>query len=133
MSQIIPAEHFLDPFLTMEQIEKMSTFMDFYIHRREEIIIGVSSFGKRNDTTAWIPLVYVLSEHQRQGIASAMVSYLENLAKELGYNKIHIETDNEAEWALSFYRNRGYAIIEREPNPWGFHIWLEKQLKPSSE
>ena len=126
--EIIPPEHFLDPFLTMDQLEKMSTFMDFYVHKKEETIIGVSSFGKRDETTAWIPLVYVLSEHQRQGIASLMVSYLENKAREMGYRKIHIETDNDAEWALSFYRNRGYEIAEREPNPWGFHIWLEKQL-----
>ncbi len=128
MSQIIPPEHFLDPFLTMEQLVKMSTVMDFYVHWREEVIIGVSSFGKRNDTTAWIPLLYVLSEYQRQGIASAMASHLETMAKELGYNTIQLETDDQAEWALSFYRNRGYVIVEKEPNPWGFHVWLEKKL-----
>ena len=106
----------------------MSAFMDFYVHKKEEVIIGVSSFGKRNDSTAWIPLLYVLSAHQRQGIATSMVSYIENIAKELGFNKIQLETDDQAEWALSFYRNRGYVIVEKEPNPWGFHVWLEKKL-----
>ncbi len=126
--RIIPEEHWTEPFLTRTQIDKMATFMDFYVLRQEEEIIAVGSFGTRDESTAWIPLMYVRTDFQRKGIGSFLMVYLEKMAKERNFEKVHLETDSEAEWALKFYRKHGYSIFKKDKNPWGYHVWLEKHL-----
>ncbi len=127
-SKIIPSEHWSEPFLTMQQIQEMSEFMDFFVHRRDDSIIAVGSFSTTDEETAWIPLMYVRSDSQRIGIGSSLMYYLEEIAKQRNFRRIHLETDSEAEWALNFYRKHGYAIFKKDKNPWGFHVWLEKLL-----
>ena len=127
-SKIIPAEHWYEPFLTKKQFQEMSTFMEFFVYRREGHIIAVGSFGTRDKKTAWIPLMYVRSDSQRKGIGSSLMYYLEEIAKQRDFGKIQLETDSEAEWALNFYRKHGYSIFKKDKNPWGFHVWLEKKL-----
>ncbi len=128
-SKIIPKEHYREPFLTPKQLDEMATFMEFYIHRREGKIIAVGSFGTRDNETAWIPLMYVHSTHQRKGIGSSMMKFLETKAKNQNFTKIQLETDSEAEWAVNFYKKHGYSIIKKTKNPWGYHIWFEKILE----
>lgn len=128
MSKIIPKEYYREPFLTKEQINKMSTFMDFYVLKQEEEIIAVGSLGSIDENTAWIPLMYVRSDFQRQGIGSALMVYLEKMAKDLNFEKVDLETDSEAEWALKFYGKHGYSIFKKDKNLWVYHVWLEKHL-----
>ncbi|MFX1369077.1 MAG: GNAT family N-acetyltransferase [Promethearchaeota archaeon] len=127
-SKIIPKEHFQEPFLTRRQLDEMATYMDFFIHRKEGQIIAVGSFGSRDDETAWIPLMHVHSKYQRKGIGSALMRFLEDMAKSLNFTRIHLETDSEAVWAVNFYRKQGYSIFKKDKIPWGYHIWLEKVL-----
>ncbi len=127
-SRIIPEEHWFEPFLTREQLEEMATFMEFFVHRNKGVIVAVGSFSIRSKEIAWIPLMYVRSDHQRKGIGSSLMIYLEKLAREQHFRKIQLETDSEAKWALDFYNKHGYSIIKREKNPWGFHVWMEKQI-----
>ncbi|MFW9910580.1 MAG: GNAT family N-acetyltransferase [Candidatus Thorarchaeota archaeon] len=128
MSRIIPKEHFREPFLTHEQVEKMGTYMEFHVLRAEEKIIAVGSFGTLDEHTAWIPLMYVASKFHRQGIGSALVKHLEGIARKQHFSKVRLETDSGAHWALSFYEKHGYSIVAKEKNPWGYHVWLEKAL-----
>ncbi len=126
--KIIPKEHYIEPFLTKEQITQMSTFMDFYVLRQEEEIIAVGSFAAKDENTAWIPLMYVKSAFQRKGIGSALMFYFEKMANKLEFKKMTIETDSHAEWAMNFYKKHGYSTVKKDENPWGYHVWLEKQL-----
>ena len=127
-SKIIPSEHWSEPFLTKKQIQEMSEFMDFFVHRRDDSIIAVGSFGTTDEETAWIPLMYVRSDNQRKGIGSSLMYYLEEIAQQKKFRRIQLETDSKAEWALSFYRKHGYSIFKKAKNPWGYHVWLEKLL-----
>ena len=126
--KIIPAEHWYEPFLTRKQFQEMSTFMEFFVHKREGDIIAVGSFGTRDKDTAWIPLMYVRSDNQRKGIGSSLMYYLEEIARQGEFRRIQLETDSEAEWALNFYRKHGYSIYKKDKIPWGYHVWLEKKL-----
>ncbi|MFW9770164.1 MAG: GNAT family N-acetyltransferase [Candidatus Thorarchaeota archaeon] len=128
-SKIIPKEHYQEPFLTKEQLDNMSTFMDFFVHRVDGEIVAVGSFSIRDEEIAWIPLMTVRSDFQRRGIGSELMLYLENLAKEQGFSNIQLETDSMADWALNFYTKHGYSVFKKEKNPWGHHVWLEKPLK----
>ena len=125
---IIPPEHWYEPFLSNEQFEEMATFMDFFIQRFEGRIVSVGSFGIRKDGVAWIPLMTIHSDHQRRGIGSSLLHYLEGLAREQNHDRVILETDNDAVWAVNFYQKNGYTIFKRDKNPWGYHIWLEKHL-----
>ncbi|KXH75699.1 MAG: hypothetical protein AM326_08730 [Candidatus Thorarchaeota archaeon SMTZ-45] len=128
-SKIIPKEYYREPFLTRKQLDEMATIMEFFIHRRKDKIIAVGSLGTRDEDTAWIPLMHVHSKHQRKGIGSSLMSFLEMKAKNLHFTKIHLETDSEAEWAVNFYKKHGYSIFKKKKNPWGYNIWFEKTLK----
>jgi putative acetyltransferase len=127
-SKIIPEEHYQEPFLTRKQLDDMATIMEFFVLRKEGQIIAVGSFGSRNEETAWIPLMHVYSKHQRKGIGSSLISFLEEKAKKLNFSKIHLETDSAAQWAINFYKKHGYSIVKKNKNPWGYHVWLEKPL-----
>ena len=127
-SNIIPAEHWFEPFLTKEQLQEMSESMEFFVHRHEDSIIAIGSFSITDEETAWIPLMYVRSDSQRKGIGSSLMYYLEEIARQGTFRRIQLETDSKAEWALNFYRKHGYAIFKKDKNPWGYHVWLEKHL-----
>jgi len=127
-STIIPKEHYRDPFLTRKQLDEMATFMEFFVLRKEDQIIAVGSFGSRDEEIAWIPLMYVHSKYQRMGIGSSLMRFLEKKAESLRFSKIHLETDSKAKWAINFYKKHGFSIFRKDKNPWGYHIWLEKNL-----
>ncbi|MDF1537636.1 MAG: GNAT family N-acetyltransferase [Candidatus Thorarchaeota archaeon] len=84
--EIIPEEHYKEPFLTKAQINEMSTYMEFYVFKKSDEIIAVGSFGKRDENTAWIPLMYVRSDFQKRGIGSALMAYLE-IWRRIGISK----------------------------------------------
>ena len=107
----------------------MATSMNFFIQRCDGVIVSVGSFGVRKDGVAWIPLMTIRTDFQRIGLGSAMLQYLEGLAKEQGHDRVILETDNDAIWAVNFYLKNGYTIFKRDKNPWGYHIWLEKHLR----
>ncbi|MGY5858932.1 MAG: GNAT family N-acetyltransferase [Candidatus Thorarchaeota archaeon] len=126
--KIIPKEHYKEPFLSQKQFNQMAAFMEFFVIRREDQIIAVGSFSSRDENKAWIPLMHVQSKYQRMGIGSSLMRFLENKAKSLNYTSIQLETDSEAEWAINFYTKHGYSVFQKDKNPWGYHVWLEKLL-----
>ena len=126
--KIIPPEYYREPFLSQEQFSQMATFMEFHVVKREGKIIAVGSFSSRDEKTAWIPVMHVDSKYQRMGIGSSIMRFLESKAKSLDYTSIQLETDSEAEWAINFYTKHGYTIFQKDENPWGYHVWLEKSL-----
>ncbi|TFG06427.1 GNAT family N-acetyltransferase, partial [Candidatus Thorarchaeota archaeon] len=65
----------------------------------------------------------------RMGIGSSIMRFLEKKAKSLNFESIQLETDSDAKWAINFYRKHGYSIFQKDKNPWGYHVWLEKSLR----
>lgn len=61
-----------------------------------------------------ISLLFVDSEHQRKGIATAMMSKIASELKKRGYDKIVL---NSSPYGLSFYKRFGFTVIEEEKNP----------------
>lgn len=126
--QIIPKEHFREPILTPGELDDALKKMTFYVYRLKEKIAAVAALSVENDVSGRIRWVYVLTEYQKQGVGSALVLYLEEVARQRGLKKLKIMTDNGAEWALRFYRKLGFTFAYRVPNPWGFDVWMEKKL-----
>ena len=127
--RIIPKEHFKEPILTREELHECLEKMTFYLLRHEERIVAVAALSIEDEVSGRIRWVYVLPEFQKRGLGTTLVCHLEEVAKELGLKKVKLVTDDGAEWAIRFYQKLGYTLAYRVPNPWGFDIWLEKQLE----
>jgi len=126
--RIIPREHFKEPILTREELDVCLERMTFYLHRYRKQIVAVAALNDEDDVNGRIRWVYVLPEHQKQGIGTALVHHLEKVAREKGLRILRLVTDNDAEWAISFYQKLGFTLAYRVPNPWGFDVWMEKHL-----
>ena len=65
-----------------------------------------------------VSLLFVDSEYQRKGIATAMMSKIASELKTRGYDKIVL---NSSPHGLSFYERFGFTVVEEEKNadtPW---------------
>ena len=126
--RIIPKEHFREPVISLEEFEDSLKLMTFYVHRHKGSIVAVAALSIEDEAHGRIRWVYVLPEYQKQGFGTTLVLHIETLARELGLRKIRLMTDSNAEWAIRFYRKIGYVHTNIISNPWGFDIWMEKQL-----
>lgn len=126
--RIIPKEHFKKPVITREEFEKCSEKMTFYIHRHKDMVVAVAALSVEDEDTGRIRWVYVLPEYQKQGVGTALVLHLEQVARERGLRKTRLVTESNAEWAIRFYNKLGYTLINKVSNPWGFDVWMDKQL-----
>ena len=59
-------------------------------------------------------LLFVDSEYQRKGIATALMSKIANELKIRGYDKIVL---NSSPYGLAFYTRFGFKVVEEEKNP----------------
>jgi len=125
---IIPKEHFREPIITRGQFDECSERMTFYVHKQKGMVVAVAALGAEDQDCGRIRWVYVLPKYQKRGVGTALISHLERLAREVGLKKIRLVTDNRAEWAIRFYKKLGYTLASRVANPWGFDVWMEKQL-----
>ena len=64
--------------------------------------------------TERISLLFVDSEYQRKGIATALMSKVASELKMRGYDKIVL---NSSPHGLSFYKRFGFTVVEEEKNP----------------
>ncbi|MBR6665771.1 MAG: GNAT family N-acetyltransferase [Lachnospiraceae bacterium] len=70
-----------------------------------------------------ISLLFVDSEYQRKGIATALMDKIAGELKVRGYDKIVL---NASTCGLAFYKHYGFAVLEEERNtdtPWKTPMW----------
>jgi GNAT superfamily N-acetyltransferase len=51
-------------------------------------------------------------DHRRRGLASAVLSGLEDRARQAGYHTVRLETGPRQPWAVALYAARGYRRID---------------------
>lgn len=74
--------------------------------------------------TMEIKRMFTLPEKRRKGLASLMLKALESWAKELGYEKVLLETGKRQVEAVALYIKCGYQIIEN----YGQYIGVENSV-----
>jgi len=125
---IIPKEYFREPVLSMEKLLMDFKRKTFYVFEHVGEVVGVSALQVEDERMGSIHWVYVLPEHQRKGIGTALVRHLENKAKEIGLKRLWLLTVGKAYWAVDFYKKLGYTLFDRIERPWGFDVLMEKKL-----
>lgn len=72
--------------------------------------------------------LYVSDAFRGRGIATALLSHLEDEARELGFERVRLDSAAELHEAISLYRKFGYLEIARyNDNPYAA-VWFEKDL-----
>ena len=127
--KIMPKEHFREPVLSLEKLLEDFESMIFYVHRSQGTIAGVAALETESEETGRIHWVYILPEYQRQGIGTALVTHLERKAIEMGLRRLRLLTVEKARWAVNFYKRLGYHLAEKIERPWGFDVFMTKELE----
>ncbi len=79
---------------------------EFYVAEEDGDVIG---FGTLNQANGEVEAVYVIPEAARRGIGQAILSKLEERAKDLGLNFLHLDSSLNA---VSFYQSAGFEPQE---------------------
>jgi ribosomal protein S18 acetylase RimI-like enzyme len=61
-------------------------------------------------------ITHLLSLEERQGIGSALIQRVENIARDKECKKVVISTTNNNEHALEFYKKHGYFVADVNEN-----------------
>ena len=125
---VIPREHFREPVLSLNKLLADFERMVFYVYRDEGRIVGVAALHAEGEETGRIRWVYILPGYQRKGIGTALVTHLERKAREIGLRRLRLLTVGGATWAICFYGKLGYELAVRIERPWGFDVFMEKEL-----
>lgn len=62
---------------------------------------------------AWVSMLFIAKDFQRQGIGTFAIAYAENYAKERGFRSIAIQTDEDNLPAQNCYLKCGYAAYKK--------------------
>lgn len=128
--RIIPPEHFKEPVFTYDELLTKFKEMTFYAYQLEGKIIGVAALQTKSECLGNVRFVYVLSEYQRRGVGTSLVTYIETEARKLGLKKLRVPfVDINAYWAIDFYTKLGYEIVDKREKPWGYDLFFQKTLK----
>ena len=86
--------------------------------------VGCGAIRERGPNTMEVKRMYTLEDHRGKGIATKILSELENWAAELHCNKCVLETGKRQPDALALYMNRGYKLIPS----YGQYVNVENSL-----
>jgi DNA-binding MarR family transcriptional regulator/GNAT superfamily N-acetyltransferase len=90
--------------------------------------VGCGVLKRLDDATGEIKRVWTASSVRGIGIATRLMNALEDLAREVGFAALKLDTNKTLTEAHALYRKRGYREIGRyNDNPYAHH-WFEKGL-----
>jgi len=94
------------------------------IFYENEVALGCGAFKAYGPNVAEIKRMFVLPESRGKGTASAILTALENWAKEEGFTSCILETSCRLENAIALYKKFGFEIT---PN-YGQYIGVESSV-----
>lgn len=96
----------------------------------DNILVGFCTLQKNNlkkypEICPWICSVMIFEEYRHQGYGTKMLQEIAKKAKELGYNKVYLWTDQAPE----FYKKIGYTYLQQvEKNEGGYGELFYKEV-----
>jgi GNAT superfamily N-acetyltransferase len=83
----------------------------FLLARLDGRPFGCGGFSRFDDTTAELRRMYVVPEARGHGLGKALVAWLLEAAREVGYTRTRLETGKRQNEALALYRSAGFSPI----------------------
>jgi GNAT superfamily N-acetyltransferase len=92
--------------------------------------VGCGGLKRLDDRSAELKRVYLAAEARGRGLGRLLLERLEQHARDLGYERLRLDTGNLQPEALGLFRSAGYEQIpDYNGNTWATH-WMEKRLRP---
>jgi GNAT superfamily N-acetyltransferase len=90
--------------------------------------VGCGGIKQLDDETAELKRIYMSEAARGQGLGRRLLQRLEALARELGYERVRLDTGDLQPEALALFRSAGYVDIpDYNDNTWATY-WMQKQL-----
>ncbi|MGO4689874.1 GNAT family N-acetyltransferase [Glaciibacter sp. 2TAF33] len=96
----------------------------------DPVVVAGGGIRRYDEVTCEIKRMWTSSAYRRQGHAITVLAELESIARELGYQRLLLETGPAQPEALALYRRLGYretGPYGRYPHAYGFERWLVDQ------
>lgn len=125
--------HLLDAYLAQldgeehdyyHQFNKIDLLKNVVVIYDQDLAVGCGAIKAIDSERMEVKRMYTLPESRGKGIASSVLSELENWAKELGYKYCVLETGKRMPDAIGLYQKAGYQIIEN----YGQYIGVENSV-----
>lgn len=94
------------------QFNKIDLLKNVVLIHENDLPIGCGAIKAIDNERIEVKRMFTLPESRGKGIASSVLSELENWAKELGFKYCVLETGKRMPDAIGLYQKAGYKIIE---------------------
>jgi GNAT superfamily N-acetyltransferase len=107
---VIPADRWTEPYMSREKLQhEIDEGVVFWGYQDGGSLVGVMGIQPVQDVTL-IRHAYVRTSSQKRGIGEALLSHLQEIAKE----PVLIGTWADALWAIRFYERNGFQVVDPE-------------------
>ena len=107
---VIPDDCWHEPYMPARELEsEIAAGVEFWGYETDNALAGVMGVQPVRDVDL-IRHAYVLPAHHRHGIGAALLQYL----RQRSTRRMLIGTWAGAEWAIRFYRRRGFELVPPE-------------------
>ena len=108
----------------------------FVVGRDGDVVVCGGGVKRLSPTTAEIKRMYVVPEARGRGAARALLGALEEAAREIGYERVRLDTGPRQPHARALYLSSGYdPIADYNANPfasfWGRRCCASEKLGKS--
>ncbi len=103
----IPLDCYHNPYMPMEELGREFAGMSFYGWEEDGQLLGVMGIETVKDVTL-IRHTYVLSSHQRRGIASRLLNYLKETVRT---PHLLVGTWADASREIAFYQRHDFTLL----------------------
>jgi len=114
---VIPDDCYHEPYMPLEELLAESREMTFFGWEESGELVGIMGYqpigpayrtGKQPPTVTLVRHAYVLPDHQRAGVGSALLRYLLVLT---ATRRLLVGTWAAASWAIVFYQRHGFRLL----------------------
>jgi GNAT superfamily N-acetyltransferase len=90
--------------------------------------VGCGGLKRLDDAAAELKRIYLAAAARGRGLGRRLLEELEQHARDLGYQRLRLDTGNLQPEALTLFRSAGYEEIpDYNGNTWATY-WMEKRL-----
>lgn len=107
-----------------DQFNKIDGLKNVIVAFENEVAIGCGAFKIHENNVVEIKRMYVSPFGRRKGVASKVLTELENWAAELKFKKCILETGKQQPEAIELYKRCGYTITAN----FGFYENVENSV-----
>ena len=100
----------------------------FYVAEVEGKLVGcyallLNDINSRQDLFPWFAYLYILPEYRGKGIASQLLQHGQNIAKQLHFEALYLETN-----IAGLYEKFGFELIGETSDPFGEKAKIYKKV-----